>query len=134
MSEQSEKQPTILLLEKDDDTRRLLIENLRDRGYRVLPAFDEEASIEWLTNNQGINIDLILMNQVRMSQQECVESLERIYQETGLSSTIPSVIVADRYQAALEGTEEKINHNKYIIYLENAQQLFDLLYRLCFDN
>lgn len=134
MSEQSRQRPTILFLEKDDDTRRLLIDNLRDRGYRVLPSFDEETSIEWLLSNREINIDLILMNQVRISRQECIESLKRIYEQTGLDSTIPSVIVADHYQNDLEGTEEKINHNKYIIYLETAQQLFDLLHRLCFDN
>jgi CheY-like chemotaxis protein len=125
---------TILLIENDDETRRLLIDSLRDRSYRVLSACDEQNAIDWILSNQAIKIDLILMNQVQFSQQECVEKIEQIRQRTGLSPTIPSVIIADRYQVALEGTAEKINDNKYIIYLENVQQLFDLFHQLGFNH
>lgn len=133
MSEPLKKISTILLIENDDETRRLLIANLRDRNYRLLPAPDEETAVEWILSHKAINIDLILINQVEISQQECVAKIQRIYRQTGLSLAIPSVIIADRYQAELEGTEQKINDNKYIIYLENAQQLFNLIHRLCFN-
>jgi CheY-like chemotaxis protein len=121
---------TILLLENDDETRRLLVNNLRDRGYQVLVAIDENNAIEWIMQNDQANINLILVNQVRISRQECIEQVRRIYELTGLSQTIPSVIIADIYQAAVEGTEEKINDYQYIIYLENAQQLFNFIHRL----
>lgn len=134
MTYQSTRTPTLLLLEKDDETRRLLIETLRDRGYRVLAAIDEENAIEWLRNNEREHPDVLLINQVGLSRENYLEMIGRIYQQSRLSSKIPSVIIAEKYQAILEGTEEKIDDNKYIIYLENAQQLFDLLYRLCFSD
>jgi CheY-like chemotaxis protein len=134
MSNSLQQMPTILLIEDDDESRRLLVANLRDRGYRILSAFDEQNAIDWILSNEEISIDFILINQVEISIQKCVERLNFIYQRTGLSPTIPSVIIADRYQAALEGTEEQFNDNKYIIYLENIQQLFDLLHRLYCNN
>ncbi|MGL5794546.1 MAG: hypothetical protein ACRC06_09085 [Waterburya sp.] len=130
MSSSLQQMPTILLIEDDDESRRLLVANLRDRGYRVLSAFDEQNAIDWILSNKEISIDLILINQVEVSRQECVEKIERISKQTALSPKIPSVIIAERYQAALEGTEEQINDNKYIIYLENIQQLFDFLHQL----
>jgi CheY-like chemotaxis protein len=130
MSRQLEQMPTILLLENDDETRRLLVDNLRDRGYQIVVAVDEENAIEWLMNKNQINIALILVNQVKVSRQECVAQVRRIYEQTELSPAIPNVIIAEQYQATLAGTEEKINDNSYIIYLENAQQLFDFIYQL----
>jgi response regulator RpfG family c-di-GMP phosphodiesterase len=133
MSHKAEKKPTILLIENDDEARRLLIGTLRARGYQVFSAFDEQSAIEWLLTNQKINIDLILLNQVKISQQECMAAIAKITRQANLSEGIPSVIIADRYQTALEGTIEEINQNQYIIYLENAEQLFALLHQLCFD-
>jgi CheY-like chemotaxis protein len=134
MRDRASLMPTILLLEEDDVTRPLLVNSLRDLGYRVLPAIDEESAIEWILSNPNSKLNVIVINQVKISRQECVETLDRIYRLTNLSRAIPSVIIAERYQAALEGTEEKIDDNKYIIYLENAEQLFTLLDRLCVND
>ncbi|GAB4535019.1 MAG: hypothetical protein Tsb0014_21660 [Pleurocapsa sp.] len=133
MSNQSERIVTLLLIENDDETRRLLIEILRDRPYRILLAINEDNAIEWLLSNDRINIDLILMNQVKISRQECQKAIAKIYQQTSLSSTIPSVIMAERYHATLEGTEEKVGDNQYIIYLEDVEQLFNFIHQLCFN-
>ncbi|AFZ35885.1 hypothetical protein Sta7437_2344 [Stanieria cyanosphaera PCC 7437] len=131
MSYSSERIPTILLLEKDDETRRLLIENLRDRNYRVLAAIDEENAIEWLVNNQEIRPNLLVINQAKMSLEDCLKIIQRIDEKTGLSPKIPTIIIAEQYSPALEGTEARIDDNRYIIYLEDAQQLFALVARLC---
>jgi CheY-like chemotaxis protein len=131
MSEQTHKIPTILLIENDDETRRLLIENLRDRGYRVIPVIDEQNAFELLLSGNRIDIDLVLINQVQISREKCIDTLSRIYREANLSDRIPSVVLAEHYQSALEGTEEKISDNQYIIYLENAEQLFTFIQRLC---
>jgi CheY-like chemotaxis protein len=39
------KQPTILLIEEDDETRRPLVSNLRGYGYHVVVAIDEEDAL-----------------------------------------------------------------------------------------
>jgi DNA-binding response OmpR family regulator len=133
MNYKTQKTSTILLIENDDETRRLLIENLRDRGYRVIPTFDEQNVLELLLSGDRIDIDLVLMNQVQLSREKCIATLSRIYREANFSDRIPSVILAEHYQNALEGTEEKISDSQYILYLENAEQLFTLIDRLCFN-
>lgn len=129
MSARSERIPTILLLEPDNETRRLLVENLRDRGYQVFVVIDEQNAIEWLDRDREKHPDLILINQFNVSLEECLATIAHIYRQTGLSQQIPTAIIAERYQPDLEGTEEKFDDNIYVIYLENAQQLFDLLDR-----
>lgn len=134
MRNQVEQKPTILLIEDDDETRRLLIENFRARSYRILSAIHEEDAIQYIVNNAETHPSLILINQVKISTNNCLEIIQRIYQQTGLDREIPAIIIAEQYRPTLQGTEEKIDDNKYIIYLEEAQQLFDLVDRLCSRN
>ncbi len=45
MNEKKHAPPTILMIELDDDTRPLLKQNLRNQGYRVIEALQEEDAI-----------------------------------------------------------------------------------------
>ncbi|HEX7997039.1 MAG TPA: hypothetical protein VF528_01385, partial [Pyrinomonadaceae bacterium] len=66
MNSEQAKQPTIFLLEEDDDTRRILVENLRHRGYRVIVALDEEDALERVGGGY-VHADLVLVNLVGKS-------------------------------------------------------------------
>ncbi len=46
MNDGRKKQPTIFLIEEDEETRRPLVSNLRGYGYRVIVAVDEEDALE----------------------------------------------------------------------------------------
>ena len=63
MSEQHGSQPTIFLIEEDDDTRPILKGNLKAYGYRVLLALDEEDAQERLGDGV-VQADLLLLNLV----------------------------------------------------------------------
>lgn len=134
MNNQSEPKATILLIESDDETRPLLIESLRARRYLVIPALNEEDAVLWLTKNGVISINAILFNQVKISLEDCVEIVRQLYRQTELSQDVPTVIIAEEYPPNLEGTEQKIDDNKFIIYLEDGKQLFDFLYWVCFGD
>jgi DNA-binding NtrC family response regulator len=54
------KQASIFLLGEDDDTRRLLKQNLRNVGYRVLVAEDTEDALERIGSSHT-RVDLILL-------------------------------------------------------------------------
>ena len=53
------EQRTILLIEEDDETRRLLARNLRGYGYRVIAALDGEDALD--RAGDGAHADLILV-------------------------------------------------------------------------
>jgi DNA-binding response OmpR family regulator len=46
MSNEQGKQPTIFLIEEEDETRKPLVENLRREGYCVIVAIDEANALE----------------------------------------------------------------------------------------
>ena len=119
---------TILLLEEDDDARGLLVENLSRENYRVLVAVNQENAID-LIKNLVQTPDIFLVNQV-YSLEEYLTIIRDIYQHNILSSDTPTVLIADQYSDYLTATEKQIDDNIFIVYLENAQQLLDLLDRL----
>ena len=122
---------TILLLEEDDDARGLLVENLSRENYRVLVAVNQENAID-LIKNLVQTPDIFLVNQV-YSLEEYLTIIRDIYQHNILSSDTPTVLIADQYSDYLTATEKQIDDNIFIVYLENAQQLLDLLDRLLND-
>ena len=123
-------QPTILLIEQDDDTRPLLRYNLRHQGYRVLVALDEEDAVEW-TGSGHEHSDLILLNQFKLTIDESVDMGRRIRQSAGFSQYTPIVVIAERFGAELEGKDIRVGKTEYVTYPEDAQQLLNLLQRLC---
>jgi hypothetical protein len=55
----------------------------------------------------------------------------RIRQGAGLPSHTPIVVIAERYGADLEGKDVQVGESEYVSYPEDAQQLMNLLHRLC---
>jgi len=130
MIEKKDTPPTILIIELDDDTRPLLKHNLRSKGYRVIEALEEEDAIA-LARGERDRPDLILLNQVKLSIDEFLNMGRRIRQGAELPSSTPVVVTAERYGADMEGKDVKVGESDYVTYLEDAQQLMNLLHRLC---
>jgi CheY-like chemotaxis protein len=124
--------PTILLVEYDDETRPLLKHNLRSFGYRVIVALDEEDAHERMRGGRD-RPDVILLNQFKQSINEFINMGQRIRQSAGFPSCTPIVVMAERYGADLEGKDVLVGESEYVIYLEDAQQLMNLLHRLCYQ-
>lgn len=130
MSDKQNTQTSILLLEQDDETRPLMITNLRNAGYHVIVALDEEGAIERTIGGRHRS-DIILLNQVKLSIEEFVNMGRRIRQGARLPSYTPIVVIAERYAEDMEGQDVKVGESEYVTYLEDAQQLMNLLHRLC---
>jgi len=127
---QPSSQTTILLIEPDDDARPALVTNLQNRGYRVIVTVTPEDAQEW-AKQCSQPPDLILCNQVAETIEGCLKKAQVIRQELAKPSRTPIVILAERYGCELEGQNIHQGDNSYVAYLENAQQLFDLLVQLC---
>lgn len=132
MSSGHSKVPIILVLESDHETRPLLVENLSRNGYQLMVAIDEEEALIRLRDS-GKTPTLILINQVGFTIEEILGQGQRLRQAANPESPIPIVIMADRYGADLEGTILQSDGDDYVIYPEDAQQLLNLLWRLCWD-
>lgn len=128
--DQSSDQLTILLIEPDDDARPSLVTNLQNRGYRILVTVTPEDAQEW-AKQCSQPPDLILCNQVAETVEGCIEKAQVIRQGLAQPSRTPIVILAERYGRELEGQNIHQGDNTYVAYLEDAQQLFDLLVHLC---
>lgn len=123
----SRSSKTILLLEPDDEVRPLLKETLQLQGYHVVLALDIADAIERI---QTIDLDLILLNQVGQSLETSVNTGQQIRQNA-VSAQIPIIVIAEQYESDLEGTNVQLGENEYVTYLEDVQQLIDLLHELC---
>lgn len=131
MTELNHPKPTILLIEMDDETRPLLEHNLNHHGYSVIVTLDQDGAIERVRDGRA-HVDLILLNQVEFSLEFFISMGERIRQQANLPQLTPIVVVADRFEADMEGKDIKVNENNmYISYPADAQQLLALLDRLC---
>ncbi|MDT5272355.1 MAG: hypothetical protein QOH49_4541 [Acidobacteriota bacterium] len=120
-------QPTILLVEEDDETRPLLKRNLEKDGHRVLLALDEEDARERVRGGR-VDADLILVNLVGVQPDEALHAGRLIRQDAELD--VPLVIMAEKYGKELEGTDVNVSGNDWITYLEEHDQLKNLLARL----
>ncbi|NEQ20643.1 MAG: hypothetical protein F6K28_15665 [Microcoleus sp. SIO2G3] len=130
MNEENDTQPTILMLELDDDTRPLLKQNLYNWGYRVFVALEEEDAIAMARGGRD-RPNLILLNQFNLSIDEFINMGQRICRGAELSSSTPIVVMAEQYGEDMEGKDIKVGKNEYVTYLEDGEQLMNLLYRLC---
>jgi DNA-binding response OmpR family regulator len=130
MNEKKDALSTILLIELDDDTRPILKQNLRNWGYCPIVALEEEDALA-LARGVRDRPDLILLNQVMLSIDEFVYMGRRIRQGAELPSSTPIVVMAERYGEDMEGKDVKVGESEYVTYLEDGEQLMNLLYRLC---
>lgn len=130
MSQTKDASPTILMLELDDDTRPLLKQNLCNWGYRVVEALQEEDAIALARGVRDLP-KLILLNQVKLSIDEFNNMGRRIRQGAELPRSTPIVVMAERYGEDMEGKNMKVGESEYVTYLEDGEQLMNLLHCLC---
>jgi PleD family two-component response regulator len=130
MNEKKDAPPTILMIELDDDTRPLLKQNLRSWGYRVIEALEEEDASA-LARGVRDRPKLILLNQVKFSIDEFANMGRRIRQVSELPCSTPIVVMAERYGEDMEGKDVKVGESEYVTYLEDGEQLMNLLHHLC---
>jgi DNA-binding response OmpR family regulator len=117
----------VFLVEEDDQTRPLLKSNLEREGYRVLLALDEEDAHNRVGGGRLV-ADLILVNLVGVQPDEALHAGRRIRQDAELD--VPLVVMAEKYGPDLEGTDVNVSGNDWITYLEDHDQLKNLLARL----
>jgi DNA-binding response OmpR family regulator len=124
-----ENRRTIFLVEEDDDTRPILKHNLQTDGYRVLVALNEEDALERVNGN-GAYADLVLVNLVGKSTEEVLAAGRRIRTHAKYDGHTPLVVMAEKYGADVEGTDVNVGSNDWVTYLEDHDQLKNLLARL----
>jgi PleD family two-component response regulator len=130
MSQTKDAPPTILMIELDDDTRPILKHNLCGWGYRVVEALQEEDAIALARGVRDLP-KLILLNQVKLTLDEFNNMGRRIRQGGELPSSTPIVVMAERYGEDMEGKNVKVGESEYVTYLEDGEQLMNLLHCLC---
>jgi PleD family two-component response regulator len=124
------KQPTIFLIEEDDETRAVLKQSLLRYGYRLFVATDEEDALDRVSNGQ-MSVDVVLINVVGKSVEDTLQMGRRIREQAKLDGNTPLVVMAEKYGKDLEGTDENVGGNDWIFYLgEEPEQLQNLLRRL----
>ncbi|MDQ1522708.1 MAG: hypothetical protein QOE47_632 [Pyrinomonadaceae bacterium] len=128
MTNEQGSRPTIFLVEEDDDTRPVLRQNLQNYGYRVLLALDEEDALERIG---GVaHADLFLVNLVGKTPAEVLQVGRRIREHAKYDGHTPLVVMAEKYGKDLEGTDVNVDGNDWVTYLEEPDQLRNLLRRL----
>jgi DNA-binding response OmpR family regulator len=125
----SETRLIILLVEEDDDTRPTLKRNLERDGYRVLIALSEEDALD-RTSGDHIRADLILLNLVGASPDDALKVGQRIREHARYDGATPIVVMAEKYGKDLEGTDAQVGEKDWITYLEDPDQLRNLLARI----
>ena len=119
--------PIIFLIDEDDDSRQSFRGILKRRGYHVSIAIDEEDALDRV-RHKCFKADLILMNFVRKSPERVLEIGRNICRVGKLDVSV--VVIAHEYGEDLEGIDIQISEKEYITYLENGEQLHNLLWRL----
>jgi DNA-binding response OmpR family regulator len=133
MRSENGDQPWIFFVEEDDDTRPLLKKNLTRYGYRVSVALDEEDALQRLRGG-GLTADLILIDLVGKSTDEVLRVGRGLREEAGYDEHTPLVVMAEKFGADVEGTDVNVGDNDWITYLEDPDQLKNLLARLTLKN
>ena len=128
MSQEPGHQPTIFLVEEDDDTRPILKHNLKTYGYRVLLALDEEDALERIVAVR--HADLLLVNLIGKTTDEVLQIGRRIREHAKYDGHTPLVVMAEKFGVDVEGTDVNVSDNDWVTYLEEPGQLRNLLHRL----
>ncbi|HEX8090596.1 MAG TPA: response regulator [Blastocatellia bacterium] len=128
MNTETVQRQIILLIEDDRVTLPLLKALLNSLGYRIVTAIDEKDVVDNITPTLS-EASLILLNQA-MAARETLAAGRRIRDHLGADGDIPIVVIASEYAEQMEGKDEQDGKNDWITYLENSEQLRNLLGRL----
>lgn len=130
MNSEQGKQPTIFLLEEDEETRKPLVDNLRRDGYHVIVAIDEEDALERVIGGH-VHADLVLVNLVRKPLAEALRIGRSVRAQAKYDGRTPLVVMPEKYSKDVEGTDVNVEGNDWVHYLgEEPDQLKNLLTRL----
>lgn len=120
---------TIFLIEEDDETRTLLVNNLRAAGYRVVVALDEADALDRVGG--GTSADLVLVNLVGKSAEDALGVGRRVREHARYDGHISLVVMPEKYSKDVEGTEVNVSGNDWVFYRgEESGQLRSFLTRL----
>jgi CheY-like chemotaxis protein len=103
--------------------------NLQSYGYRIIVALDEEDALERVGGG-NVPADLVLVNLVGKSAEEVLDVGRRIRGHAKYDGHTPLVVMAEKYGEDVEGTNVQAGENEWITYLEDSDQLKNLLARL----
>lgn len=124
------RQPTIFLIEEDDETRAVLKQSLTRDGYRLFVATDEEDALDRISHGP-MSADLVLINVVGKSVEDTLQMGRRIREQAKFDGNTPLVVMAEKYGKDVEGKDENVGGNDWIFYMgEEPEQLENLLRRL----
>ena len=134
MNDTQKKQPTIFLIEEDEETRKPLVSNLRDVGYRVIVAFDEGDALERVDCG-AVSADLMLVDLVGKTAEEVLAVGRPVREYAKYDGDTPLVVMPEKYGKESEDTEVNAGGNDWVFYLgEEPDRLRDLLARLTAQN
>jgi len=122
--------PTIFVVEEDNGARHCLTNNLRQFGYRLLVAADVEDALEWVSGNAYIHADLLLIDLIGKLPEEALIIGRRLRAKAQYHLETPLVVMPERVNKDVEGTDENVGANDWICYYEDSDQLQRLLVRL----
>ncbi len=130
MGTEQGNQPTIFLIEEDDETRAILKKSLTRYGYRLSVATDDEDALDRVSAGP-MSFDVILINVVGKPIEDMLQMGRRIRERAELDGNTPLIVMAEKYGKEVEGTDENVGGNDWIFYLgEEPEQLQNLLRRL----
>ena len=87
-------------------------------------AIDEEDALDRVEGG-CLKADLVLINLLEKSPDEVLKVGKNIRRAGQIDA--PIVIIAQKYGEDLEGTNARFGENEYVTYLEDGEQLFDLI-------
>lgn len=127
MDSERGKRTTIFLIEEDDETRRILAQNLRRDGYHVIISIDEEDALERVGGGH-FHADLLLVDLIGKFANEVLNVGRRVREHVKYDGQIPLVVMPEKYSKDVEGTEAKVSDNDWVFYLgEDPDQLQNFL-------
>ncbi len=119
---------TILLVDDDDEVRRVIAGGLERNGFRVVAATDERDAAERAAH---VKPDLILLEMGEMPPQEVVEAGRRVRDGAGLPAGASVVVYAGQEDETVrEGEEVAAGPAEYVVLPEHSEQLMRFLRRL----
>jgi DNA-binding response OmpR family regulator len=119
---------TILLIERNDETRRLLRTDLFDRGYSLLNVSDfEEALI--VTGLGGARPELIIIDHSETAE-DGLEIGRELKTKAKLDPSVKLISVPSKFDSAFEGTDVEVREGEFACYWADPYQLEELIARL----
>lgn len=77
---------------------------------------------------------MIIIDLVGKSTDEVLRVGRRLREQAGFDGRTPLVVMAEKYGAEVEGTDVNVGENDWITYLEDHNQLKNLLARLTLEH